>query len=276
MKKILFLAAAAFLALTACVQDKIYEGPSSIDKVVFTPEAPTSIQSVQVTATISGLQAVTSAKLIYNGTSVPMNGSGTSFSGTIPPFDDGTEIVFTVEVENEAGFKTVSDKYSYTVGNPPTDWTKLKLNEVSGSGADAEKFFELYNASDYPIKLTGVTINKDKALSWTGIDGEVVPAHGVFAIIGAKGTTPRGFSSGFSAKKNVIIELFNPGGDKLDTFQRGDEPEEGVEWGGQKLSDNEGSWSRIPDGTGKWMQTATKTPGAANDKNGTEDPDVKQ
>ena len=75
------------------------------------------------------------------------------------------------------------------MGDPATDWTKLQFNEVCGAGADEEKFFELHNGTDFPIKLTGVTINKDEELTWTGIDGEVVPAHGVFAIIGGKGTT---------------------------------------------------------------------------------------
>ena len=80
MKKIFFFAAAAVLALTGCVKDEMYKGPSIIDKVVFTPEAPTSISDVTVTATVSGLQKVTDATLKYNGTSVPMSGSGSSQS----------------------------------------------------------------------------------------------------------------------------------------------------------------------------------------------------
>lgn len=273
MKKILLLSA-ALIALFGCVEDKMYEGPSSIDKVVFTPEAPTSITPVTVSVTVSGLQSVTSATLNYNGTSVPMSGSGSQFSATIPAQADGTEISFTVAVDNEAGFKTTSDKFSYKVGDPATDWTKLKLNEVYGAGADEEKFFELYNSGDFPIKLTGVTINKDEELTWTGIDGEVVPAKGFFAIVGGKGTTARGFKSGFSAKKSVLIELFDTKGNKIDTFQRGEKMDTG-EWGAS-LSNNKGSWSRIPDGSGKWMQTEKFTPGAANNTNGTEDPDVKQ
>ena len=276
MKKIIFVSLAAVLAFTGCLKDEIYKGPSTIEKVVFTPEAPTSISPVTVTATVTGLQAVTNATLNYNGTAVTMTGSNTTYTGTIPALADGTDVEFTVTVQNEAGFTTVADKYSYKVGDPATDWTKLKLNEVSGSGADEEKFFELYNESDYPIKLTGVTINKDGGLTWTGIDGEVVPAHGVFAIIGGKGTTERGFSSGFSAKKSVFIELFNPAGTRLDYFQRGKTPEEGAAWGDQKLSDNAGSWSRIPDGSGKWMTTATKTPGELNSGDGVEDADVVQ
>ena len=273
MKKILLISA-ALLALAGCVKDAMYKGPSNIDKVAFSPEAPTSIAPVSVTATVSGLQAVTSATLNYNGNSVPMNGSGSQFTATIPAMADGTEVSFTVTVDNEAGFKTTSDKFTYKVGDPATDWTKLKFNEVYGAGADEEKFFELYNASDFPIKLTGVTINKDEELTWTGIDGEVVPSKGFFAIVGAKGTTPRGFKSGFSSKKSVLIELFDPKGNKIDYFQRGEKMDSG-EWGAS-LSNNKGSWSRIPEGTGKWMQTEKITVGAANSTDGKEDPDVKQ
>lgn len=274
MKKIFFITAAALLALTACVKDEVFKGPSKIEKVVFAPEAPTSITPVEVTATVSGLQAVTKATLSYNGTSVPMTGSGNTYKATIPAQPDGTNVEFTVTVENEAGLVTVSDKFSYTVGDPAPDWSKLKLNEVYGAGSDEEKFFELYNGSDFAIKLTGVTINKDEALTWTGIDGEVVPAKGFFAIVGGKGTTPRGFSSGFSAKKSVLIELFDNKGNKIDQFQRGEKGEDGA-WG-TSLSNNKGSWSRIPDGSGKWMITETFTPGAANSTDGKEDPDVKQ
>ena len=118
MKKIFFIAAAALLAFTGCLKDEIYKGPSTIEKVVFTPEAPTSISDVTVTATVSGLQKVTKATLKYNGNDV--TGSGTSFTGTIPAMADGSEVSFTVTVVNEADFTTVSDKYTYTVGDPAT------------------------------------------------------------------------------------------------------------------------------------------------------------
>ena len=274
MKKIFLISAAVLLALTGCVKDEMYKGPSSIDKVVFSPEAPTSITPIEVTATVSGLQAVTSAVLNYNGSSIQMTGSGNQFKATIPAQPDGTSVSFSVSVDNEAGFKTTSDNFSFKVGDPATDWSKLKLNEVYGAGADNEKFFELYNAGDFPIKLTGVTINKDEELTWTGIDGEVVPAKGFFAIIGGKGTTERVFKSGFSAKKSVLIELFDTKGNKIDTFQRGDKMDSG-EWGAS-LPNNNGSWSRIPDGSGKWMITDTFTPGTANSTAGKDDPDVKQ
>lgn len=147
------------------------------------------------------------------------------------------------------------------------DYTKLVLNELSGAGEDNEKFWELYNTGNVEIDLKGVYINKDEELAWTGAEGVKIPAKGFYAIVGAKGTTADGFSSGFSAKKSVIVELFAPDGKKLDTFQRG---EKGSAWGDQELDNNKGSWSRIPDGTGAFMITPTATPGAANNGEGAE------
>ncbi len=275
MKKIMLVLAAALFTFTGCVKDEVYKGPTNIDKVAFEPAAPTSVTPVTVTVTVSGLQAVKEATLKFGNEPQVMtpDNSGKMFKGTIPAMPDGTEVSFTITIVNEANFTTVSDPYTYKVGDPATDWTKLKLNEVYGAGADDEKFFELYNASDFTIKLTGVTINKDEGLTWTGIDGEEVPAHGFFAIVGGKGTTPRGFSSGFSAKKSVILELFAPDGTKVDTFQRGDKDESGA-WG-VKLPEITDSWQRIPDGTGNWA-IASPTCGEANAASGTDDPDVKQ
>jgi len=267
MKKILLLSLAALFAFTGCVKDEVFKGPSKIEKVTYAPEAPTSISDVTVTATVSGLQSVTSATLTYNGNSAAMIGSGSTYTGTIPAMADGTNVEFTVTIVNEAGFTTVSDKFTYKVGDPATDWTKLKLNEVCGAGADEEKFFELYNTGDYPISLTGVTIYKDEEITWTGIDGEVIPAKACFAIIGGKGTTERGFSSGFSAKKTVRLDLYSPAGDLIDFFQRG---EKGEGWGAT-IDSWKGSWSRIPDGTGNWKKTADATPNAANATAGEDD-----
>ena len=110
-------------------------------------------------------------------------------------------------------------------------------------------------------------------MCWTAPKGATIPGNGFFQIVGAKNTTETGFSSGFSSKKSVIIELFDADGKKLDTFQRG---EKGSEWGGESLDNNKGSWSRIPDGTGKFMMTETITLGKANAKEGKEDPKVVQ
>ena len=280
MKKIqlaLMLMAAMLLA-TSCVEDKVYEGPSKIEAVSMLPEAPTSFDDVVVTATVSGLQAVKTAMLYYQaGTTtenLPMSGSGNTWSATIPAQPDGTKVTYTVTIVNEAGYTSVSPEKEYTVGDKPSDFTKLVLNELfAAADADSEKFIELYNNGDDPIKLKDVIIKKDENEVWKGLAGEVIMGHSFFTIVGAKGTTERGISSGFSNKKSVLIELYDPNNNLIDKFQRG-EKEDG--WGNQSLAKVTGSWSRCPNGTGKYMITDVTSLGAKNPDTGTEDPTIVQ
>ena len=280
MKKIqlaLMLMAAMLLA-TSCVEDKVYEGPSKIEAVSMMPEAPTSFDDVVVTATVSGLQAVKTATLNYKAGStagnLPMSGNGNTWSATIPAQPDGTKVTYTVTFVNEAGYTTVSPEKEYTVGDKPSDFSKLVLNELyAAADADSEKFIELYNNGDDPIKLKDVIIKKDENEVWKGLAGEVIMGHSYFTIVGAKGTTERGISSGFSNKKSVLIELYDPNNNLVDKFQRGEKEDA---WGNQSLAKVTGSWSRCPNGTGKYMITDVTTLGAKNPDSGTEDPTVVQ
>ena len=280
MKKIqlALLLLATMLLATSCVEDKVYEGPSKIESVTMMPEAPTSFDDIVITATVSGLQAVESATLNYTaGTdkgSLPMSGNGSTWTATIPAQPDGTKVTYTVTVVNEAGFTTVSPEKDFTVGDKPSDFTKLVLNELYGAAdADSEKFIELFNNGDDPIKLKDVVIKKDEAEVWKGLAGEVIMGHSFFTIVGAKGTTERGISSGFSSKKSVLVELYDPNNNLVDKFQRGEKEDA---WGNQSLAKVSGSWSRCPNGTGKFMITDETTLGAKNPDTGTEDPTVVQ
>lgn len=279
MKKIqLAFMLLAVVLLASCVKDNVYEGPSKIDAVSMSPEAPTSFDDVVVTVTVSGLQAVKTATLNYKaGTtsgSLPMAGNGNTYTATIPAQPDGTKVTYTVTIENEAGFTTVSPEKEFTVGDKPSDFTKLVLNELYGAADnDADKFIELYNNGDDPIKLKDVVIKKDEEETWKGLEGEVIMGHSFFTIVGAKGTTPRGFSSGFSSKKSVLVEIYDPNNNLVDKFQRGEKEDA---WGNQSLAKVSGSWSRCPNGTGKFMITDTPTLGAKNPDTGTEDPTVVQ
>ena len=203
-----------------------------------------------------------------------MAGSGNTYTATIPAQPDGTKVTYTVTVVNEAGYTTVSPEKEFTVGDKPSDFTKLVLNELYGAADnDADKFIELYNNGDDPIKLKDVVIKKDEEETWKGLEGEVIMGHSFFTIVGAKGTTPRGFSSGFSSKKSVLVEIYDPNNNLVDRFQRGEKEDA---WGNQSLAKVSGSWSRCPNGTGKFMITDTPTLGTKNPDTGTEDPTVVQ
>lgn len=279
MKKIqLAFMLLAVVLLASCVKDNVYEGPSKIEAVTMSPEAPTSFDDIVVTVTVSGLQAVKTATLNFKAGatsgSLPMAGNGNTYTATIPAQPDGTKVTYTVTIENEAGYTTVSPEKEFTVGDKPSDFTKLVLNELYGAADnDADKFIELYNNGDDPIKLKDVVIKKDEEETWKGLEGEVIMGHSFFTIVGAKGTTPRGFSSGFSSKKSVLVEIYDPNNNLVDRFQRGEKEDA---WGNQSLAKVSGSWSRCPNGTGKFMITDTPTLGAKNPDTGTEDPTVVQ
>ncbi|MBR5640253.1 MAG: lamin tail domain-containing protein [Muribaculaceae bacterium] len=280
--KLLFVALLA-VAMTACVEDKVYEGPNTIEAVSINPDAPTSFDDVVVTAKVSGLLDVTKAVLRYSVNDdfveeLDMDGNGTTYTATIPAQEDGTKVNYVVIITNEAGYTTTAER-EYTVGDKPSDYTKLVINELYGAGEDGEKYIELYNIGDDPIKLDGVTIKKDEALTWTGEKNEVIMGHSYFLIVGASnvageggsGPNPRPMIKGLSAKKTVLIELFNPQGEVINKFQRG---EKGDGWGAT-ISKNDKTWSRCPNGTGKFM-IADKTFGTKNPDTGTEDATVVQ
>ncbi|MBR2084809.1 MAG: lamin tail domain-containing protein [Muribaculaceae bacterium] len=280
MKKIqlALLLLATMLLATSCVEDKVYEGPSKIESVSMLPEAPTSFDDVVVTAVVSGLQSVKTATLNYkagsNSGSVPMSGNGNTWMGTIPAQPDGTKVTYTVTIVNDADFTSVSPEKEYTVGDKPSDFTKLVLNELyAAADADAEKYIELYNNGDDPIKLKDVVIKKDETESWRGLAEDVIMGHSYYTIVGAKGSTEHGLSSGFSNKKSVLIEIYDPNNNLIDKFQRGEKEDA---WGNQSLAKVTGSWSRCPNGTGKFMITEETTLGAKNPDTGVEDPTVVQ
>ncbi len=282
--KLAFALIIATLAMTACVEDKVYEGPNTIDAVSINPEAPTSFDDVVVTAKVSGLLNVSKAVLRYQAGSeskeIEMAGNGNTFTATIPAQPDGTKVSYSVIITNEAGYTSTVEK-DYTVGDKPSDYTKLVINEVYGAGADAEKYLELYNNGDDPIKLQGVVIRKDEGDDvWVGEAGEIIMGHGYFCIVGAKNTpgeggsgpNPRPMTKGLSAKKSVLFQVFDPNSNLVTKFERG---EKLTAWGEQSLVENKKTWSRCPNGTGKFM-IADKTLGAKNPDTGTEDDTVVQ
>jgi len=154
----------------------------------------------------------------------------------------------------------------------PVNYSNIRINEVSGVGGDAAKFYELINLGDEPVNLGGVQIfynanDKEGQMfppyndcrTWTGNNTQVIPAGGLFSLIGRDnpaGTNPGSFTTGLTASRILIITLKSPNGNVIDQCIRARDTEE-YNVGNIK------SFSRIPDGTGPFYFT-NPTPNASN------------
>jgi len=152
------------------------------------------------------------------------------------------------------------------------DYLKLRLNEVSGVGNDAAKFYELINIGDVDIPLEGCKIYYNAAsnnigdpfppdreqLTWTGSSDQVAEAGKLYSLIGRD--NPGSFTTGLTAARILIITLKDPSGNVIDKCIRSKDTDE--------YEINNKSFSRIPDGIGPFYFT-TPTPDIMNGSDAT-------
>ena len=147
------------------------------------------------------------------------------------------------------------DSISFTPPAPLADYSKLKINEVSGVGNDNDKFYELINIGDVDIPLAGCKIYYDNdpfstssstpPVTWTGCDDQVIKAGGLMSLIGRN--TLCSFTTGLTAQRDIRVTLKDPNGNLIDEFIRAQDA------GNYAITDK--SFSRIPDGTGLFYFT---------------------
>jgi len=146
------------------------------------------------------------------------------------------------------------------------DYTKLKINEISGVGDDKDKFYELINTGDKDIPLydckiyynanssTGGTLPAGKgSLTWTGLSSQTIEAGKLYSLIGRN--TAGSFTTGLTAERILVITLEDSKGNVIDKCVRS------ADTGDYASKDK--SFSRIPDGTGDFYFTSP-TPNATN------------
>ena len=152
------------------------------------------------------------------------------------------------------------------------DYSKLKINEVSGLNGDSDKFYELINTGTEDINLEGCKIyynanagingvfppNGNQGLTWTGCAGQIIGPGKLLTLIGRYNTCS--FTTGLTAERILIISLKDPNDNPIDECIRA------LDTGDYAI--NNKSFSRIPDGTGPFYFTA-KTPNEFNGTNAT-------
>lgn len=252
MKKIfLFALAALALGFTACVEDEVYKG---ISDVSITPGSPTPDNDVTVTATATGIDALTLKYKAGNEAekSLPMAGTkGTAaiFKAVIPAQADGTIVKYYVE---GGGEKSAVKEYTVSA-----EVIEVVINEVNGSGEDEEKYIELYNKGAAEVSLAGFKIDYNGKTTWTGTATHKIAGGGYLVLKGSKGKGD--MSTGLSSGSAITVDLYDAKGNQLDKLEK------------KTATDGQLSMERIPNGTGDFYYTTqTGTSGKTNstDKSG--------
>ena len=241
-----------------------------IEEVTVSAPNPTPDTDVTITALVTDENVITSVLLKWkkNGADQPdmtMAKDGANYSATIPKQPNGTVVDWTVWAANDKD-KTASVSGSLKWEALTADYSKLKLNEVSGAGTDDDKFYELINTGTVDINLAGCQIfynangsnggtlpTGDGNLTWTGLESQVIQAGKLFSLIGRN--KPGSFTTGLTAARILIITLKDPSGNVIDQCIRAEDT--------GKYAIIEQSFSRIPDGTGPFYFT-TPTPNVLN------------
>jgi hypothetical protein len=241
----------------------------TITSITRVPQSPTDTDAVVISATVTaGAGTLTSVKLGWklsgaDQADITMTAAADVYSATIPKQVVGATVAYTITAVNSEGGELTSASNSYSVaahGAPPIDYTPLKLNEVSGVGTDAEKFYELMNIGDVPINLSDVKIyynnsspfSGDGNLTWTGCATQVIQPGQLLGLIGRN--TECSFTTGLSASALIQVTMRTPTGELIDKFARAANPSPNI---------TDKSYSRIPDGDGAFFFT-TPTPGVMN------------
>lgn len=131
----------------------------------------------------------------------------------------------------------------------PPLWDGLVINEVAAAGEPAD-WFELFNAGDRPIELSGYFFTDDIA---DRPQRGSFPADLVIEPFGYEVIYMDDDWPGFKLAKDEELAIFAPDGAMIDSvdWDDGDSPE-GM------------SYARIPNGIGPFVTVDTPTPGAAN------------
>ena len=226
-------------------QDSPLPGQAVLISATVIASEASPVISVTLEWTVNGAQSSVVSMKSSNG--------GNIYSGTIPAQNENAAVAYKVKATNKNGVDEKSG--SYVVSSTPPDFSKLRLNEINGNGDDADKYIELYNSSTTVLPLHGVTIyynnfSSEPEITWVGEAEQFIHPESFFLLQGAKETGD--LKKGLSATQGINIEMFDAEGNLIDLFFIGED------------ENRQSSYSRLPNGSGKWYLTQTSTPGLNN------------
>jgi hypothetical protein len=176
---------------TPGARNSIYENDAfpSVSGLAHLPLQPGSTDPVTVSAQVQDDQGLLSVSLSWSAggapVTVPMTGSGTTWSAVIGPFADGSTVTVTVVAEDTANQVTTSGSHSFFVtDNAVTDadlmFTEIQYTDACFGGDD---WVELHNASAASIDLGGwIFKDNDDTHVFTIPTGTLIPAGGYLVL----------------------------------------------------------------------------------------------
>lgn len=144
------------------------------------------------------------------------------------------------------------------------DFRAVRLNELNGN---KPKFIELYNTSAQTVDISGMKLRKNgDEIVYEAPQGTLLAAGSYLALPSDQADYTLGFTSGFSAKKSVLIELLGPDDTVVDVFVNPSKASGNVwdETDPKYNGDASGeAYGRKPDGIGEWYMIQS-TQGTTN------------
>ena len=192
----------SIIGLNSCVEDEMYVGPATIVNVAGLPLAPSSTETVTVTAKVTDLKGLKAVKLYYKTaaeatfTAIEMTETEKFvYTASIPAFPKDTMVQYYIEALNDSNLtaiypaKAPTALVSYKVG--ASNLIKLFINEAFADGTKDSTdpdWVEIYNDSDIEVNLNGYAFYDDGIKASNGtkakrILGDIkIPSKGFVAI----------------------------------------------------------------------------------------------
>jgi hypothetical protein len=253
------------------------------NSVTISNSNPSAGEAINVSAVANDLGNVSDIALNYSVNSedaatktvVAMTKSNGIWTGAIPGQNSNSIIRYYLVATTDKGQKIYSPSETTGTGGVVTSafdhtkgatWPKITiappppiiLNEICGLQNPDDDWVEFFNNSTADYDVSGMKLIKDGATAspiYTFPAGSKIAAKGYKVIT----TLPSGSGllAGISNTKDVKLELTTPTGTVISSFQK-----TATTFVGGHPAD--GSYARIPNGTGDWVVKTAYTKGAAN------------
>jgi hypothetical protein len=268
----------------------VIDGLAVFKSVKLSTENPAAFEDIIITVDAADASGVAGVKLYYlvnsevegDKVSVELTYSNGVWSDTIPGQDNDAVIRYYLRATDNTGLNSYypleeKDGSGAIIGDFNHDdaatWPQitvapfvmqLVLNEICGKQTVDDDWIEIYNTTDGEIDLNGYTIVKTddagaESVIYTATVETKIASHGYFVITTLPVAGETVLTGGISNTKNLKLELKNSANVVQSTFEKSDATTSLT--GGHPT---DGSYARIPNGTGDWTIQTVYTKGAAN------------